>query len=189
MNEINPEIRERLKEVNILNYEDTSDAFLYLFAIYYELSTDTIDKRVINTVNIAKIVERDYSNKILVWNIKLFKSELEPVDENWDWVNTEYRQLFKNINPNRAGDKAGTLNKMKKYFSLHPIIRKDEIIDAAKMYIQLEIVNQSKENYLTSADYFISKQLDGVKQSKLDMYIEMIREQGSNNDGRFKVIR
>lgn len=189
INELNPEIRERLKEVNILNYEDTSDSLLYLLAIYYELSTDTINTAVINQVNIAKIVEKDYNNKCLIWNIKLFKSEIGEADKDWDWVTTEYRKKFSDLNPIKRGDKQGTITKMKKYFSLHPEVRKDDILRAADTYINNEILSKGgNTTFLMQADYFISKLVSGSTQSKLDMYIEIIKETTDEGEGRFKVL-
>lgn len=187
--EINPIIYEKLREQKIEEGFDENEAILYLLSIYFELSVLCFRDEISRKVNLAKIVDRDYettkvslSNPVK-WNINLFQKE-EIIDVNWDWVDKEYRTLFRNIRLNAGGDKAGCITKMKKFFSLNPEIRKQDVLEAADRYTLPFKNGVEPVKYMQGADYFISKIVHGDKGSRLEQYLEIIKKGVEANSGK-----
>lgn len=161
-------------------------AKLYLLSIWYGLNDGIIPETVIRKVNLTKICERDYEAGTVKWNIPLFSTTNE-VDVNWDWVNTEYRNLFKDLRKEAAGDLKGTIGKMKKFFAEYPHVRKEDVIAAANAYLEAFRRGQQSIAYLQQADYFINKKADGVITSRLLTYLELI--QSERTEGTSKGMR
>lgn len=190
------QFNERIMELLHEGLED--EELLYLLSLYYKLEVKSIPDEVIRSVNLLKIVDRDYEGDNIVWNIPLFKDDNQEViaDENWGWI-LDYRELFAYIRSSARGDKQATINKMKRFFAANPHIRKQDVMTAANKYIEDFKNSNSGLQYLQQADYFISKNalVEGkmVETSKLKMYIEMIQaeakqqEQDKENP-RYKVL-
>lgn len=141
---LNPEIKNILQFYNI----NIDKGYLCLLGIYYGLDIDQIyDEVVVKQINLTKIVEKDYKTNSLTWNIPLF----EGIEYAFEWVSSEYNILFKQLNSKRASDSTSCILRMKKLFSLNPDIRKEEVIEATKLY--LETVNDPE--YLKSSHKFI----------------------------------
>ena len=166
---INEEIYGQLETVNI---ENKNAAIIYLLSVYYKIdATNVIDNDTITQVNLSKIVERDYSKKTLKWNIPLFTSDLFVVEDNWAWVLDEYRKMWMDIKGSKGGDKATCIKKMKDFFSKHPELRKDDILNAAAFYTG-EFKSGNNPKYMIEADNFIYKLVDKVNRSKLEQVLE-----------------
>lgn len=187
---INPEIKEKLEGAfsNSPTIDSDVDAGIqYLLCIYFNLHHDfTIPYGVIRVVNILKICERDFEKNSVKWNIPLFLEESPaPEEDAWLWVLSEYRELFSVCTKSEAkGDSKACLKKMKTFFAENPDIRKEEVIEATKMYI---VETGANSPYIQRADYFISKaDPDKTKSSRLRIYVEKLR--ASKEEGKDRTI-
>jgi len=167
---INPEIKKIIRDHNI----DYASSILVLFSIYHDfkLTGDIHDvlKDTMTQINVIKIVERNIDSGAIVWNIPLYENELK--ESVWQWVLNEYRPLFRNVNKDRGGSPSSCIKRMQIFFSKHPEVRKEDVIEAAKLYIQ----GVNNPNYLQAADYFISKGKGAEVTSRLEQFIEMVME-------------
>lgn len=84
-----------------------------------------------------------------------------------EWIE-DYRALFKGIKPGSMGDKKACTLKMKDFLRENDY-SKDQILIATKRYL-----NTTNPLYIQQADYFIYKQSEKVKQSKLRSFCEEI---------------
>lgn len=184
---INGEIDVILEEagMNIDNQMDTGK--LYLLALYHGLDTSVIPEVIVRKVNHTKICERDYGSKTIKWNTPLFDTPGMVVDTGWAWVTTEFRDLFYQIRKDAAGDPKSVMKKMKKFFSEHPEVRKDEVIAAANLYLSEFRTGSQNSKYLQKADYFISKQDAGIVSSRLEQYLEIVKKEEEKGQERYKV--
>lgn len=147
---------------------DYDEGILYLLSIFFHLKINEEKfEETIKKVNFAKIVERDYETKTVIWNTPLFEGT--NVENNWDWV-ISWRNLFKDIRPDRAGTLNLCLTRMKQFFAKNPHVRREDVLKATQLY--LETVTDSA--YLTSAHYFIKKDKGTNEQSKLEEFIEIV---------------
>jgi len=140
--EINEQILEAFKEYNIY----PPDGICYLISLFYGYEPTYIPEELkikINTTGI--VVEKD---KNLHWNIPLYKEQTTA----FDWVKTEYVSLFKKANIEKGGHVREAISRMKKLFAENPEIRKEEIIEATKMYLY-----NTDHNYIRLPHYFITK--------------------------------
>ena len=164
---INSLLKPILQDYNI----PFGEGILCLIIIYYNLplspATEALFDPIMHQINISKIVERDYSSGSIKWNISLYSGE----NTEWEWINLEYRELFKAVNKERAGSSASCLAKMKEFFKSHPEVRKDDVINAAKAYIK----SVDDPQYLQGADYFIVKDKGKSLTSRLEQYLEIVK--------------
>jgi len=193
--QLNPKIREIIRDEHEILRDDIQDVFvLYFISLYHNLNTDVLfDEFLKKQANTLGIVDRDYKKKTIVWKVPLFlENGVAPpeTDDNWDWVHSEYRRLFMDVEGSKGGDKQGCIKKMKIYFSKNPHVRKEDVIEAATMYINPFAQGINDKRFLQNADYFISKQLveEGKKTSKsrLDQYLELINENKTTNSTHLK---
>jgi len=181
---INEKIRDKLREFNV----NEDEGLLYLLGVFYNLKTSgIIPEETIKQVNFSKIVTRDYEGEVpsVLWNIPLFEGQV--YDSNWQWV-LEWRMLFMEIRGDAGGDRKGCIDKMKKFFSQHPEVRKDEVFDAANMYLdEFRYGSKRETKYLQQADYFISKinreEGTNIKRSRLEQYVELVRNKKKAAEG------
>ena len=168
---INPEIKTTLHEYNI----PVDEGILCLLSIYYNL-TDIVRfeehyELVYKQINASKIISRNYLENTITWRIPLFN--INGLNEkDWSWVDTEYRALFRVIDKEKAASPKSVLGRMKKFFAEHPHVRKDDVIAAAKLYIQA-----TEPKYVQQADYFISKGSGIQATSRLETYLEIYYQQ------------
>jgi hypothetical protein len=88
-----------------------------------------------------------------------FKVEIslnKKIQEVEKWVVDEYRIMFKGLKQGSMGDRYGCVQKMALFMIVHPEYSKQQILDAAKSYIQSF---NSDHTYMMQADYFIFKQV------------------------------
>ena len=175
----NPEIESLLNKFNI----NRTVGLVTLLCLYHELDDDRVKNTIENQqkITLTKIVERDYANGGIKWNIPLYEGE-QVIDKNWGWVD-EYRELFARYRPDAKGTKSVVLKKMQKFFSEHPEVRKEEIFQATEMYLRTFAASTpNQRKYIQQADYFISKATEGVKTSRLEQYLELIKDSHKNDD-------
>ena len=170
---INPEIEKLLTEHNI----NHTEGMLVLFCLYHNLPmTGDVERFLYDTmmqINVVKIVERNYGpNNKIVWNVPLYVDGDMKVESQWSWVTNEYRPLFRNVAKERGGSPSGCIKRMKAFFASHPEVRKQDVLAAAKAYI--DSIDNPK--YMQSADYFISKGRGADTTSRLEQYLEMVKE-------------
>lgn len=162
---INPKLKEVFQQHNI----DYSEGMVYLLAVYYKVPfNDNLKKALEKTivkVNVSHIMEREYSTGDIKWNMPLFNTQ----EIKWFWVDEEYRKLFKNIRPDRAGTSVTCLRRMKELFRENPEIRKEDVMEATRLYI-----SEVNSDYLQGADYFIKKGVGASATSKLMEHLERI---------------
>ena len=187
---INPDLEKVLKDK--LEEIEVDTAILYLISIKMELKVNCFSEELIRKVNLLKIISRDYNNNKLLWLIPLYAAEeVSNLDDNWKWIN-EYRSIFEKIGKEYKGDEKGVLQKLKKYFSEHPEVRKEDVLEAALLYTYPFANKQNNPKFMTNANYFINKKVDGVYQSKLSQYLEILKENKRLSNGknsRFSVIQ
>lgn len=157
---INENIKTILESFNI-NYEE---AVPYLLSLYFGFNPEYIPDQLKQRVNISKIIEVE--NHVLKWNIPLFEGET--TDQKWEWVNTEYIELFAKIG--KGTHKREALTRMKRLFSQNPDIRKDEVIGATEMYLY-----NTDSKYARLPHYFIEKGTGGDKTQDILEWIDKYR--------------
>ena len=162
---INSEIREILKESGV-KYED---GLSYLLSLYFDcISTfipDSFQLRMLTT-NIFEVTEK----KGVVWNTPLFEEQLT----NFEWVK-EYRDAFKQINPERAGDLNTCVLRFKRFFAKYPQYRVEDVKEAVNAYFR----SVSSAKYLMKAHKFIFEGNINTGSSELLTWLERVGENSS----------
>lgn len=194
--EINPIIREKLREFNI----PESAGILVLLALYHDLEQSydlhsikppsevgavgsMFNPTVFKQIQLTKIVERDYTSQWgLKWNIPLYVTQEADVEGAWLWVVRDYRPIFEEIRNDARGDKQGCIKKMKKFFADNPAVRIQDVLQAARLYRSTFMNQKQNPKYFKRADYFISKIEDGSKISMLSTYLEMLGDSSKTED-------
>jgi hypothetical protein len=119
-------------------------------------------------MNVTNILGID-SNREVIWHIPLF-TDGDAVDK-WKWV-LEWNLEFKRINTKRVAVGRDAITRMKAFFADNPDVRKEEVIEATKMYFK----TLTSPDYLISSHYFISKGVGRDRTSALLGWIEKYRE-------------
>lgn len=167
---INEDIIEMIQELNL----NKDDVICYLITLYYGYNPSYIPDVLKIKLNTLKIYE--VRKNILYWNIPLFKDQITA----FDWVKTEYCDLFKKHNPERAGNVKESIIRLQKLFAKNPDIRKDDVINATKMYLL-----NTDYKFIRFPHYFIEKGIGTDKTYDLLEWIEKYKlikeqEQGRN---------
>jgi hypothetical protein len=118
------------------------------------------------------IFHYDFNKEKVIWDISLFNEQENVIVADWEWVNI-YRQMFMDMKVDSGATFKDCKNRMMKFFSEHPTVRVDDVMEATKLY--LESVNDIR--YLQQANYFIKK---GTGESRLEQFIEIY-----NNSTKF----
>lgn len=179
---IHPNLKSLLEDYNI----DYDEGVLYLLSLYFGLKIDSVKiEKTIKQINFVKLVERDYNAQTtpytIKWNVPLFENQ--QVNDVWDWV-AEFRNMFKTIRPDRASTLNICLSRMKHLFSKNPHIRKEDVLEATKMYLR----TVRDPNFLISAHYFIKKDKGVNEQSKLEEFLEIIYDNRRKMNTREKML-
>lgn len=156
--EFNSEIRDIFNRSSI----PIHDGLSYLLCLYYGTDPSYIPKELERKVLSTGIVTKDYNNDELKWNVGLF----EETENGFEWI-SDWMDMFKQVNPERRGVKADVLRRMKKFFVNNPSIRKEDVLEATKMY--LKTIDNSI--YCKKSHKFIYEQDDS---SMLLDYVERI---------------
>lgn len=174
---INPELKEVFREFNI----NPPAGLMCLFSIYNEIPLSgelaSVLEPVMMQINVAKIVDKDYHTGSITWNIPLYEGE----ENEWSWIDREYRPMFRTLDKLKAGSISSCTRKMKEFFKKHPAVRKQDVLAATKIYLATITDTQ----YMQGADYFIFKNSDNRSSftSRLEQYLEVLREKPKDLGG------
>jgi hypothetical protein len=161
---INPQIATVLQEYNI----PVADGMAYLLSIFFNCRPSYTPPLLVQRMNVTNILGID-SNREVIWHIPLF-TDGDAVDK-WKWV-LEWNLEFKRINTKRVAVGRDAITRMKAFFADNPDVRKEEVIEATKMYFK----TLTSPDYLISSHYFISKGVGRDRTSALLGWIEKYRE-------------
>ena len=160
---INPDIIKALKELKI----NPKDGIVYLLGLKFGYEASYVPMSLIASTNRTGIYSLDNFNS-LQWNIPLFDGETVSA---WDWVKTEYRNMFKDANPEKAGNGNDCVRRMKKLFSQYPEIRKEDVIGATKLYI-----TNTDSRFIRMSHYFIEKGQGATKTNDILTWVDAYKE-------------
>lgn len=153
--EINKEVVSILKDHKI----DKSQGLLALLGIYFGLDIDTTcSEEVVKAINITHIVVRDHRTRTLTWNIPLFTGQ----ETDFAWV-VDWNKKFGRINKDREGAYQDVVKRMKRFFSLYPSFRKQDVLQATDNYF----ATVRDPQYLKSSDKFIFEGIGAMQKSLL----------------------
>lgn len=157
---INPQINAILAEHNI----NESDGIAYLLSVYFNHRPSYTPTLLIQRMNITNILGISPEREVM-WNVPLFLQG-NSVDK-WDWVEA-WNNEFGNVNPKRKGSLKTVVTRMKAFFAENPDIRKEDVIEATKMYFR----SLTSREYIISSHYFISKGVGRDRESALESWVE-----------------
>lgn len=152
---INSRVLEILEESRIKK----DDGICYLLSLYYGYEPSYIPDILKQKINISKIVENEQGT--IKWNIALFDGQ----ETAFEWVKTEYVELFRQAG--KATHVREALTRMKKLFAKNPEVRKEDVIEATKMYLY-----NTDIKYVRFPHYFIEKGSGVEKTSDLLDWID-----------------
>jgi len=162
--EINKEIIRILSEEDILD-----EGLLYLLSVYHNIKYD-FNEIIVNKVNNLNFFEKNYDTNEIIWNINLYGDNITQ-----DFIE-QYRSLFIQIDTSLRGDRKTIIKKFKKFFLEYPQYSKQDILDAAKLYLEDCLYKGYHIKYIQNANYFIEKQRNPTG-SKLLTYLEILKEE------------
>lgn len=150
---------------------DVDTALLYLLGIYFDLDTNKLPELTKKQVNVLNIVDKNLETHDIIWEIPLFADQ----ETKWEWV-TEYRQMFRDVRIDAGGSIKDCVLKMQRFFAENPDVRKEEVMEAAKLYIHAFKHGTENLKYMQKADYFIYKGKGLERTSRLEQYVEIFKE-------------
>lgn len=124
-------------------------------------------KLLIELINMDRICSKNKKN--VKKSDRLIKSEVD------SFIN-EFRLKWKGLKPGSMGDPNACKQKMYKWISENPEYTKDQILNAANVYID----SLDSFKYLQRADYFIYKKEGPYEHSRLSTFID--EEESVNHD-------
>ena len=104
----------------------------------------------------------DYKEK------KIIKKSNRVINEGFDEFIEEYRKLWKGLKPGSMGSENACKEKMERWMGENPNYTKEDILKAAKIYIN----SLNNYQYLQAAHYFIYKKDGKEEDSRLSAFIE-----------------
>ena len=104
----------------------------------------------------------DYKEK------KIIKKSNRIINEGFDEFIEEYRKLWKGLKPGSMGSENACKEKMLRWMGENPNYSKEDILKAAKIYIN----SLNNYQYLQAAHYFIYKKDGKEEDSRLSAFIE-----------------
>ena len=110
-------------------------------------------------------IESNYSN---YKEKKIIKKSNRVINEGFDEFIEEYRNLWKGLKVGSLGSYKTCYDKMKRWMSENPNYSKEDILKAARIYIN----SLNNYQYLQAAHYFIYKKDGKEEDSRLSAFIE-----------------
>ena len=104
----------------------------------------------------------DYKEK------KIIKKSNRIINEGFDEFIEEYRKLWKGLKPGSMGSENACKEKMLRWMGENPNYTKEDILKAAKIYIN----SLNNYQYLQAAHYFIYKKDGKEEDSRLSAFVE-----------------
>lgn len=128
------------------------------------------------------VIDIDWETYEVVFNIELFENKNFNNSDSWSWIENEYIPLFTRVRSDAGGTLTSSMNRMKKFFSENPDVRKEDILQAVQLY--LKTINDPQ--YLQRADYFIKKGVGVNATSRLEEFVKIVKskEEDENNTHR-----
>ena len=99
---------------------------------------------------------------------KIIKKSNRVINEGFDEFIEEYRKLWKGLKPGSMGSENACKEKMERWMKENPNYSKEDILKAAKIYIN----SLNNYQYLQAAHYFIYKKDGKEEDSRLSAFIE-----------------
>ena len=131
---INPALKDILRKADIFE----QDGIMLLIATYFGLSPSYLKDetnyyhQIWNKILTLNIFTVDYSTDTLEWKIPVFGTEtLVTFDD--EWVKT-FMNKFKEVNPERRGDKSAVIKNLKRLIREYPLLTKEKIIEVTDYY-------------------------------------------------------
>lgn len=168
---INDEIVDILREFRI----PFEDGIVYLLAKHFRYKPSYFPPALEATMNRTGIFYMDENNS-LEWKVPLFD---DLVQEPWEWVKSEYWQMFKDANPDKKGNGNQCVRLMKALFAKRPDIRKEEVLGATRMYIA-----NNDPKYIRRSNYFIKKGKGADLSEDILEWIDTFRESNVSANSR-----
>lgn len=175
---LNKEFISYLKERNL---STESRARLLISSILFETASDNKD------IFEGKNAIASFAEEILAEMIKeglLSYSELtgyklvfhtfeeqtkeSAASDKFSWVG-EFRDMFKRVNPDRWGTLSTCKERMKKFFSENPDVRKEDVLQATGLYL-----NNSDRRYIMKSHKFIFDGVGTSRNSTLEEWLEKL---------------
>lgn len=166
---VNSEIIKTLKDNNI----SLDDGLTYLLSLYYDLKPTFIPTVLRSQILSSGIIAPKEGD--IFWKIPLFEETVN----HFEWVK-EYREAFKKINPERAGNLNTCIARFKKYFAENPEVRVEDVKDAVNMYFR----SIRDPQYLMKSHNFIYMGQAANRTSELEVWVERVFEARSAETGR-----
>lgn len=179
----NSEIIQYVKKTKKIKNKDA--AILLLFAVKYKLDPAFVlltegDVQILSQLNVIK------------WNQK---GEVEIVDKTFREKDTErelklsieekisdYRNIFRDLFIGSMGSPKGVKDKMFRWLTENPNYTIDDVIHAAKYWVDNKRKEVDNPMFIGQADYFIFKRnQDGTESSRLSSVIEQALEEGETS--------
>jgi len=110
-------------------------------------------------------IESNYSN---YKEKKITKKSNRVINEGFDEFIEEYRNLWKGLKPGSMGSENACKEKMLRWMGENPNYTKEDILKAAKIYIN----SLNNYQYLQAAHYFIYKKDGKEEDSRLSAFVE-----------------
>ena len=110
-------------------------------------------------------IESNYSN---YKEKKIIKKSNRVINEGFDEFIEEYRKLWKGLKPGSMGSENACKEKMLRWMGENPNYSKEDILKAAKIYIN----SLNNYQYLQAAHYFIYKKDGKEEDSRLSAFVE-----------------
>ena len=110
-------------------------------------------------------IESNYSN---YKEKKIIKKSNRVINEGFDEFIEDYRKLWKGLKPGSMGSENACKEKMLRWMGENPNYTKEDILKAAKIYIN----SLNNYQYLQAAHYFIYKKDGKEEDSRLSAFIE-----------------
>ena len=131
---INPVIKKTLKLHNI--YE--ADGLMLLLAMYFGIKPSYIKDvqnyyyKLHNLLLQTGIISVDYTTDTIDWRIPLFGEYSDTFEDTWIRI---YMDKYKEVNPDRRGDKQAVIKNLKRIKTEYPFLTKEKIMEATDYYL------------------------------------------------------
>ena len=163
------------------------DLFLIEFESEIYILEKLQEKQFIKIITYSEVILREKSKLLLDFlsiessysdykEKKIIKKSNRVINEGFDEFIEEYRKLWKGLKPGSMGSENACKEKMLRWMGENPNYTKEDILKAAKIYIN----SLNNYQYLQAAHYFIYKKDGKEEDSRLSAFIE--EKEVDNND-------
>ena len=174
-------------DLNFLKEQDISpEEFLVLIGLNNNLDIEhskswftSLEAKGFIKRNLSEVILREKSKLLLDFlsiesshsnykEKKIIKKSNRVINEGFDEFIEEYRKLWKGLKPGSMGSENACKEKMLRWMGENPNYTKEDILKAAKIYIN----SLNNYQYLQAAHYFIYKKDGKEEDSRLSAFIE-----------------